>query len=140
MSEKKIVIPEGMLDAAVDDHMYRWKESSCDLYRASAEGAQEEATVRESFTAAFKVGLRWLSEHPIAPTEAVMKECEKGWLEEGGNRKGDFFSYVLLEWQRRMFLEPEPDIPKSIADLVHNVNGDVESCIVEAYRRGKAEA
>ncbi len=139
MSEKKIVVPEGMLDAAVDDHMAYW-EQVYDAYRTSAMGVQEEARVRESFTAAFKVGLRWLSEHPIVPREAVMKECEKGWLDEGGNRKGDFFSYVLLEWQRRMFLEPEPDIPKSIADLVHNVNGDVESRIVEAYRRGKAEA
>ncbi len=55
----------------------------------------------------------------------------------------------LVEWQRRIFLAPEPEIPEEIKDLlsptdpitgVALLTGLTEhgkSVIIEAYRRGK---
>jgi hypothetical protein len=119
MREKKIVVPNGMC-VAVMNH-------------AGLDGRlTDPALVRADLASA----LAWLSENPIVPTSeqysALMGEfCVQQHNEGSG-------SWVMREWQRRMFLAPEPEFPE-IADVLKDfrVEGDAYYAIIEAYRRGK---
>lgn len=79
MSEKKIVVPEGMLEAAVAAHPY-------------------------------------CSEQLIS---------------------------AVIEWQRRMFLAPEPEVPEEVKDMLVEEHisrwrgEEVNEKVIEAFRRGQ---
>jgi len=129
---RKIVVPEGMLKAAREGERY------------------EPYGIHGSLEAA----LRWLSENPIVPTDKQYKECLLAvdgpnamiirMYQEGEPQK------VIAEWQRRMFLTPEPEIPEDVKDLLwsqplyecdtefYEAIPNVNLSILEAYRRGKA--
>jgi hypothetical protein len=126
MSEKNIKVPAGMLAAA--EKSMAWPHADPRL-RAALEDA-----------------LGWLSENPIAPTyaqiDALMDEYVGQAKEPNSNR------YLIVEWQRRMFLEPEPAVPEEIKDLLAgsaytpmtgmvNLNPEWDKRIIEAYRRGQ---
>ena len=85
--EKKYVVPEGMLRAA--------EESMRPI------GGIPFAYIDRIL----EVAVRWLAENPIAPTKA-QRESLNEWLcgARGGERRD-----AVVEWQRRMFLAPEPD-------------------------------
>lgn len=117
--EKKIVVPGGMLDAALP---------FCDNQMHSA----------------LEAALRWLSENPIAPNDEQVGRmwCAKNKLPFEGT---DWVRWGASEWQRRMFLAPEPEVPEAVKNLLW----DEEVCdaasprwkineqIIEAYRRGQ---
>ena len=56
-----------------------------------------------------------LAENPIVPTQEQRRALEKHWMEDNG-RQGAYRPYIdavhhiAVEWQRRMFLAPEPAI------------------------------
>jgi hypothetical protein len=97
MAEKKYVVPAGMLKAA--EYRYRSIEN---YIPAHATNTHFLKLIEECLEAA----LRWLSENPIVPTEKQWEEISKDAPLTSIRMPYD---WVLSEWQRRMFLAPEPD-------------------------------
>jgi len=115
MSEKKIVVPEGMLKAAL---------AAANLdFRGC--GRVEEA---------LRAALRWLSENPIGPTKEQDHDLAE-WSEM------NIDECPFKEWVRRMFLAPEPEVLGEIADLTLDPEGwmgeRINYRIIEAFRRGQ---
>jgi hypothetical protein len=129
VSEKKIVVPDGMLEAF-------WAEFS-----GGVRGPDSHRRTVDGLNAA----LQWLSENPIMPTDEQSKEM----YDTVSDSDGMFHSWrgvtaLVVDWQRHMFLAPEPHIPEDIKDLMFHrpvvENGFTmtgNERIAEAYRRGK---
>jgi hypothetical protein len=92
---------------------------------------------------AVEVALGWLAENPIVPTVEQASECCKRHFSDDGL---EFFRLGLIEWQRRMFLAPEPEVPEEIQDLCDQMDSYLNhtkgpsyarDLLVEGYRRGK---
>lgn len=96
MSERKIVVPEGMLKAA----------------RQSLAGLGVPRLHLETMALAM---VHYLAEHPILPTPdqafKLAQECES-------SPNVVPLRDALELWQRRMFLAPEPEVPEAIKDLL----------------------
>ena len=117
MSEKKIAAPEGMLEAA----------------------ATEARNLGSGWVQILEAALRWLSENPIEPTPQWIHEV---WRQERNPQAGTFALRVIREWQRRMFLAPESEVPEEIKDLAVSDldmewDGPINKRILEAFRRGQ---
>jgi len=93
--ETNIKIPEGMLEA-LHTAMCTKIEGGCqpDYERAALEAA-----------------LRWLSDNPIVPT---VDQAQEIWAYV--SRGESFLRNLFVEWQRRMFLAPEPEEPEKIKE------------------------
>lgn len=132
MSEKKIVVPTGMIEAA---HV-AWQMHPIRGYDPD-----------DAINKALEAAIRWLSENPIVPTR-------KQWDEIGASPEvyGHVYSNsdeaeieLCVAWQRRMFLAPEPEIPEAVKDLLEfwidignaETSSDTNRRILEAYRRGQ---
>lgn len=128
--EKKIVVPEFMLKAAYDAQLpadnpsYSWEESA--------------VHTREFYRRILGAAFHALAEKPIVPEiqfchDMVAKRHES--LTEQ-----TFIQRTSCEWQRRMFLAPEPEVPEEIRDLYED-NGPHsprwKNAILEAFRRGQ---
>lgn len=142
LEEKKIVVPEGMLKATVVSYNSKTNELG---YRYVID--------RYVMEAAIEAALRWLSDNPIVPTvEQGMSLMN--YLSPAGTREWnqamwiDFIGAGCAEWQRRMFLAPEPETPEEIKDLLLSISPtdsrdayfrpDIyNERILEAYRRGQ---
>lgn len=134
MSEKKYVVPEKMLRAATASvmkiHGYGETSSRYDY-------ESHEANCRIALEAA----LRWLGENPIVPTQEQLESLTSDWRLMGTPCCSTQF--IAVEWQRRMFLAPEPEIPEEVKDLLYGECASftaaerVDARIIEAYRRGK---
>ena len=118
---KKIIVPDGMLKSANDAWI------ACEYEKLDA--------MRDALEAA----LLWLSENPIVPTDEqivlLKRECPT---------RIEFyrFRWATAEWQRRMFLAPEPEVPEEVKDLLSDGDilckeGHFNHCILEAFRRGQ---
>ena len=116
----KFTVPEGMWDAA--------QVAAANLPMHGNCGSVEKVN------AALKAALRWLSENPIVPTLAQMRQVETVSAHEPqGSTK--WLSDVLTEWQRRMFLAPHGDRYDSLLDsALLNVPPEVER--VDLYSSG----
>jgi hypothetical protein len=88
---KKIVVPEGMLRAAIDESQYA-------TLGLSGHNVIIERTV--------KAALRWLSENPIVPTRRQVEEISVPYYRSSAVAK----EHAMVEWQRQMFLAPEPQV------------------------------
>lgn len=105
MGEKKIVVPEGMLKAIA--HAYydneRQGPSMLSLYECNRIG---------------EAALRWISENPIVPTK---EQVEAIWNSlpdaRGAYPYWDKTCRVFGEWQRRMFLDPEPEVSDAVKKM-----------------------
>lgn len=101
MNEKKYIVPEGMLKAV--EGRYRMVYSS----------GFNPPVVRANLEAA----LRWLSENPIVPTDQQEMEIYKKYISTVSDKA--YPIYLLKEWQRRMFLAPEPEVPEAVKDILY---------------------
>jgi hypothetical protein len=141
MSEKKYVVPEGMLKAAIE---------------ASDSLPYMKTDIRRGLEAAF----RWLAENPIVPTDKQVREmiAPKFGInskELNGNMIASGIT-AAITWQRRMFLVSEPEVPEEIKDLLipnffnsidvilgiekTRSEDDYRKNIIEAYHRGRLSA
>lgn len=121
MSEKKIKVPEGMLKAA------------------------REATRQWLLTeVALEAALRWLSENPIVPTDEQYSDLSAELVKY--NYSLPSMKFAAIEWQRRMFLASEPEIPEEVRDFhawaevyfgSHPELENIKDNFMKAYRRGK---
>lgn len=130
MTEKKYVVPEGMLDAAYGYARLENSPASRDHYRA-----------------VLKAALRWFSENPIVPTDEQLQNLRADvQLDPIGkpNAMAAYHRGMVVEWQRRMFLAPESaelsddQIREKVSDLLRPENGWYTSMIA-AFRRGHKE-
>jgi hypothetical protein len=112
----RVVIPEGMLQVGREAY---------NAYVTADRGA----------TLILEDALRWLSKNPMVPTPAQFDAMVDG---------AHLSSFdVCVEWQRRMFLAPEPEIPEAIRDLfirMPEAEYTREQLAVEAFRRGQNSA
>ena len=101
MSERKYLVPEGMLRAAwhaqlpADNPTFEWDEG--------------DEMSRKFYRRIFEAALRWLSDNPRPMNISLARELDKQY-------PPSFNRQVLIarsaeEWQRRMFLAPEQDDP-----------------------------
>ena len=115
MSEKKIVIPEGMIKA--------YEEAACDKY-----------SMVHDWKGGLKAAIEWLAMNPIIPTDEQVDSLAME--HEWPNHK-----WMLTEWQRRMFLSYDSKVPKEIKSLLYggdsNTDKEADSRIIEAYKIGK---
>lgn len=105
------------------------------------------------FAPAFEALARSLSENPIVPTPEQVAEIVSFRF---GIPATDLNAnmvvsgeYAAVEWQRRMFLAPEPEVPEPIKDLLVDPMPTASNpCavmdakilnerVIEAYRRGQ---
>lgn len=135
---KRIRVPDGMLEAAIET---KWPSDGTDSRRWAQQNASEE--MKQYLEAA----LLWLSEHPQVPTDEQVKEIAEACgvpipddflVREGIKKFGK-------EWQRRCFVEEEPEIPAEIkdllldgADFIHGQQAadEANKQVIEAFRRG----
>src|SRR6185312_13315747 len=90
MSEKRVVVPEGMLEAAT----------------RHVQGSFVEMAVQDGVKAA----LLWLAENPIVPTLEQWAECLRdSGMEAYGIVTERMGPGAVAEWQRHMFDAPEPE-------------------------------
>lgn len=130
---KKIVVPDGMRKAALKA-----------IESANAVELGVEGGAKIVLEAAF----RWLSENPIVPTEKQEKEMDQ-WARARMAREPIRPATFAVEWQRRMFLAPEPEVPEAIKDMqrIHyaslsgqeDLDSNLQKLLIEAYNRGLKE-
>ena len=130
---KKIIVPEFVLKAVSD------------AWNATKTGDRVTHNIAEAVC-------RAISENPIVPTQQQASEMWQVYVGLRGNAV-DSIAGCMAEWQRRMFLAPEPEVPEEISNLMwsdwqrqlglpqtlgswaplesHN------SQVIEAFRRGQ---
>jgi len=134
MAQQKVLVPEGMLKAAVN------------AYRDEPVLRSEKDTLYVLESALF-----WLAKNPIVPTEAMKKDIENEWLTKKAYQPELFWDWVFGAVQRRLFVESEPDAMAAVKDLLwepksrhtqldrdlspYDVAHDAD--VLEAYRRGQ---
>ena len=114
MGEKRVVVPEGMYDAAM-----KYQDSGIQC------------------GAALEAALRWLSENPIVPS---VEQCDA--IRDVLGPREDLMQWqvkeVAFEWQRRIFLAPEPEmIGEETLDRFCARFRTIGEAALEAYRLGQ---
>ena len=128
---KKIVVPEEMLSAA---HQVKI------TIACRAARCLQNRRIRTA-----------LAENPIVPTDAQIEQIHRESNPTSGPSIGKHWENRnwLIEWQRIMFKNHEPEAPESIKDLrkmmadyFNHSSGPSypDDLLVEAYRRGLAYA
>lgn len=116
MSEKKYMVPEGMLQAV-------YKEK----YPCSVRSSEMEKHL--------EAALRWLAENPSIPSA--------DWVHEKVTSIHDslliqtIIVRMIAEWQREMFLAAEPEYPADVLELLRTHPKQAADVIVAAYRLGQ---
>ena len=136
----KILIPEGMLKAAT---------AHVDMKTQTGDA------VFHNIKTGLEAALLWLSKNPIVPTyeqiESLLKICVQN--VPGKNGMTLYQKEFCKEWQRIMFLSPDPEVPEEIKDLLYceqdriGIHGDPvhaskliwesDRRAIEAYHRGQ---
>ena len=118
MSEKIIVVPEGMLKAA-----------------KKRTGTFQDLSVNIRY--ALEDSLRWFSDNPIVPSPSEFPHLNAHGKQVAINE--------IVDWQRRIFLAPDMEIPDVVRTISKRlfpdvVGGDhlveVISALTDAYRQG----
>jgi hypothetical protein len=115
----KIKVPEGMLTAGNDAVM---SQSCCPC--STCVGNRE---------AILEAALLWLSENPIVPTVAQ-------WSDIYHNSDARSARWRCVEWQRRMFLSPEPEVGQAARRIIDGMRGctltpaDADAIVEEVSR------
>lgn len=113
MSEKQYEVPEKMLEAAM---------------RASLDAGLPIGPSTE-LKIPIEAALRWLSENPITPSTQQWSELYHSSPSMTGRQRA-------AEWQRRMFIKPEPQEPEELQKILHRTcKGNYD--IIEAYHLGR---
>lgn len=117
MSDKKIVVPEGMFDAAME--------------AVQAIPMRGNVGSIDRVNGALKAALRWLSENPIVPTKEQWDELRRTcWVPD---------ELQAVEWQRRMFLAPQPEQVVEVRVLASDLDKLVEAFENVKRAMGKLE-
>ena len=107
MTEQRYTVPEEGLKAVVDAHMIKWEHLN-DAYRDSAMGKLQEQLFIEEQKEDLEAFIRWQSENPGVPTKEQSDALKDEYYSSVSNSRSEF-SWCAEEWQRRMYLAPEPE-------------------------------
>jgi hypothetical protein len=133
MPENKYVIPDGMWNAArlaMTGGVYLEVNS------------QAEDTLRKVLHAA----IWWLVENPIVPDEKQVEDMRHGYEMQASFGVTPIWAYAPIEWQRRMFLAPEPKMHPKLEMLINECQEagwekqhieTLRYVFNDAYQRGK---
>ena len=145
---KRIRVPEGVIEAGV---------SAVRSYCAAHGYVGDDGHISDAWLGAVPevvgAALLHLSEHPQVPTDEQLQAMREHLLPDMPKGAEHFTSNDLfmgaVEWQRRCFVQEEPEIPAELKDLLFvggiasgsdclsEVRRDyLDERIVEAYRRG----
>jgi hypothetical protein len=95
----------------------RWKMVTPDMRKALCEAV-----------------IHWQSENPVVPND---KQAATLWKEFRTLHPAVLIQKSIKKWQAQMYLEPEPEVPEPIKDILDRaVKGDFD--VIEAYWRGRA--
>ena len=127
MGEKKIVVPTGMLKAAMN--------------------SIQPSVLVGTISVSLKAALLWLSENPPVPTFRTVDECGSAGMCYADGLDGEFCrTKDVIEWQRLMFVAPEPEVLEEIKDLMlsqqshpklEGFKDELNLRMIEAFRRGQ---
>jgi len=132
MSEGRIVVPEG-----ITGRVFLMLRKLNDYPHPDSKECGKLLVVAVAVCEEFA---RALIESPITPTRSQLDA-----MYDSMKTVGDAAEYMAVEWQRRMFLAPEPEIPEDVKDLLRGtlpnggycVSEEVGKLVIEAYRRGQ---
>ncbi len=140
MSEKRYVVPDGMLKSA-------WHEVAVKMSERIAVGDNSGVAELHVARIAIEAAIRWLDERDLTDDEVS--------LIVGGTEWSGYFTTIrtaIRAYFKHMFLAPEPEVPEAVKDLLcDRVRGGrgvythedacnyVDGRIIEAYRRGMAQ-
>lgn len=135
MSEKKIVPPDDMIEAALDALAEEWG------YRNDKDDSVKNA-YRWNTECVLLAALTWLSENPIVPSSEMVQKIY-GQMRIPGDR--DSIRYGATQFQRYMFLAPKPEKPKELDDMyaeeqpyILTINRKIYNAdLIEAFERGR---
>lgn len=141
MNDKKIVIPQGMLNAA-NEGLDRWSGGPNSRVYCVEDRANVARVTLES-------ALLWLSEHPIEPNRKQRVHLSLISTAESGELTS--IRSICTEWQRIMFLASDSQTTEAIKDLLWSSHPCItkldwslakydaahDSGVAEAYRRGQ---
>ena len=136
---KKIVVPEGMLKAAIGQALESGKVMKRRLWTEFF--GSHDATCVQFTREMLEAALEWLAEHPIVPTdEQFQKMC--GFYDWIMRRDYEKMRDLIRKWTGMMFVAPEPEVMEAVKDLLvknpdHPDREEIDKRILEAYRRGK---
>lgn len=119
MSEKKIVVPEGMHRAAVE-RLLLYENFRVDAFEPNTSTPQQQASGRASV--ALEAALRWQSKNPIVPTPEQMAQLKMSSFDWSENEAPTMEEFIA-EWQRRMYLAPEQEIGSVAQDIIDRMRG-----------------
>ena len=131
MSDKKYVVPEEGLKAARDAV-------------AAGEMLEHSTRSKDLLQTALEAFIRWQSESPRVPSVRDIQEMVAAFNGQSLEQSDCLRSFLPIEWQRRMYLAPEPEVPEEIKDLLVNpvigaINGEqINDRVLQAFQRGKA--
>lgn len=138
MGDRKYVVPTDMALAA-------WVEmSSHAKVHGRAVGCQVGSMC--SLDSGLQAAVKWLAENPIIPTHKQIQD-----IADSNIYYTEMVAKWIAEWQRRMFLAPDPEIPEDIKDMlipIRNMDeahgrisgttcAEYNHAIVDAYNRGR---
>ena len=107
----KYVVPEGGLKAAVlSARSGRWNANPGNATWVE----NPEGFISDAITAF----IAWQSGNPIVPTRNQAFEILQRFKVESNGCHSFRIADALVEWQRRMYLSPEPEVPKEVKDLL----------------------
>jgi hypothetical protein len=144
MSEKKIVVPEGMHRAAVE-WLLLYENFKVDTLEPSTSTPEQQANGRASVV--LEAVLRWQSNR----SPEISKELLERLATAGNVSKETAYDIVDIAL-RRMYDAPEPEVPKEIEDLLlvdaatfklpdgdnfYGSAADRNAAVIEAYHRGQ---
>ena len=125
--EKNIVVPDFVVDAIL----------AAPLVVASRDGRAISLTEPSAREVARRVCVA-LSENPTAPNDKQTYKIREAFFNQ--NTVTELIEFTVLEWQRRMFLAPEPEIPKELEGTLIPVQPTREqllSLLLEVFHRGQ---
>ena len=122
MSDTKIKVPDGMLDAVIDCHEY----------------IPDRRVKRKEL----EVALLWQKNNAPEPTLEQWKELSRRWLSHPDVANISYVHFVSTEWIKMIYDEQEPEVPQEIADMLQEWSGRTSSspmqrAILDAFRRGQ---
>lgn len=110
----KYKIPDGMVKEALNEF----------FKAASLNGLSAPLTDGQRLLYALEAALRWMAENPIVPTDEQALALYHFAYKYPGKNYGKYPSTyegyaqcITEEWQRRMFLESEPEVPEEIKEV-----------------------
>lgn len=142
MIDKMYVVPQGMTEFGI---LEMWRSEKAARHLPVGQEWVSEV-VRDFGNRAVLGAVKWLTNNPIKPDAAQTNALAVASGSHAGN--SGVAAAGAVEWQRRMFLAPEPKVPKELHDLtwrnsvgtagkVTMTFAEIDARILEAFHRGQ---